>query len=97
MVIMAESIDGIEIIKNGKIELEIAIDENHSVCNALRKILMEDDGVNYAVYAIDHPIVGKPIMTIKTPNKGNPVKCLLNAAEELKNQSNEFRGLIESI
>ncbi|MGL4670104.1 MAG: DNA-directed RNA polymerase subunit L [Methanobacteriaceae archaeon] len=94
---MAESIDGIEIIKSTKTELEIVIDENHSVCNALRKILMEDESVNYAVYAIDHPTVGKPIMTIKTPNKGNPTKCLLDASEELKRQCNELKSLIESV
>ena len=40
--------------------------ENHSLCNVLRKYLMEDNDVEYAVYGIDHPLTGEPIMTIKT-------------------------------
>ena len=44
----------IEVIKESKLELEMTIHgENHSLCNVLRKYLMEDDDVEYAVYAID--------------------------------------------
>jgi len=90
--------DDIEIITNKKLELEIiAHGESHSVCNALRKLLMEDEDVDYAVYGIDHPIVGEPIISIKSKRTKNPKKSLSNASTRLKEQCEEFKKLIESI
>ncbi|MBP3226524.1 MAG: DNA-directed RNA polymerase subunit L [Methanobrevibacter sp.] len=76
-----------------EIEFEIE-DESHGVCNALRHILMQDEDVEYAVYNIDHPLTGKPIMTIKT-KEGNPKDALKRAAEQLKADSESFKQLIE--
>jgi len=88
----------IEIITKKKLELEIIIHgESHSICNALRKILMEDEDVEYAVYGIDHPIIGEPIMSIKTKRTKSPYKSLLKAATKLKEKCSEFEGLIKSI
>lgn len=91
--------DDIEIINDKKkLELEIiAHGENHSVCNAIRKILMEDEDVDYAVYGIDHPIVGEPIMSIKVKRTKDPKKALLKASTKLKEQSEEFKNLIKSL
>jgi DNA-directed RNA polymerase subunit L len=90
--------DSIEIIKNNKTELEIATPgESHTICNLLRKYLMEDNDVRYAVYGIDHPIVGKPIITIKSNPKKSPKSALLRASTRLKERNEEFRKLIESI
>ncbi len=90
--------DDIEIKTNKKLELEIiAHGESHSVCNALRKILMEDDDVDYAVYGIDHPIVGEPIMTIKVKRTKSPKKALFKASTKLKEQSEIFKELLASI
>ena len=88
--------DNIEIIKNTATEIEFKInDESHGVCNALRHILMQDEDVEYAVYNIDHPLTGKPIMTIRT-NGENPKTVLKKAAEQLKHDSNEFKKLIDN-
>ena len=57
-------------------------------------ILMEDEDVEYAVYNIDHPLTGKPIMTIKT-NGADPKEALKKAAEQLKADSEAFKQLIE--
>ena len=76
-----------------KKELEIE-DESHGVCNALRHILMQNEDVEYAVYNIDHPLTGKPIMTIKT-NGADPKDALKKAAEQLKVDSETFKQLIE--
>lgn len=90
--------DDIEIITNKKLELEIiAPGESHSLCNALRKILMKDEDIEYAVYGIDHPIVGEPIITIKAKRTKSPKKSLLKASTKLKEQCEEFKELIESI
>ncbi len=83
-----------KILKNTKTELEIEITgETHSLCNALRKTLMEDKGVESAAYVIDHPIVGEPVLYIKAKN---PKKSLQKAAETLMSQCNEFKGLVKS-
>ncbi len=90
-----DKMDNIEILKETPTELEIKIeDESHGVCNALRHILMEDENVEYAVYNIDHPLTGKPVMTIKTTGS-NPKEALKKAAEKLKSDSLDFKQLIE--
>ncbi len=88
----------IEIVKDKTLELEMIIHgENHSICNVLRKYLMEDPDVEYAVYGIDHPLTGEPIMTIKTKRTKRPRNSLLKAANRLKDDVAEFKGLVEDI
>jgi DNA-directed RNA polymerase subunit L len=83
-----------KVIKDTKNELEIEITgETHTLCNALRKILMEDKNVESAAYVIDHPIVGQPNLYIKGKD---PKKSLKKAATTLKKRCDEFKGLIES-
>jgi DNA-directed RNA polymerase subunit L len=90
--------DDIEILKSTKLELELMIPgESHTICNALRKILMEDEDVDYAVYGIDHPLIGEPKITIKVKRTKNPKKALLKASNKLKEQSEELKKLVESI
>lgn len=90
--------DDIEILKSTKLELELMIPgESHTICNALRKILMEDEEIDYAVYGIDHPLIGEPIITIKAKRTKDPKKSLLRASNKLKDQSEEFKKLIESM
>lgn len=84
-----------EIITNKRYEMEVLIEgETHTVCNALRKIIMEDETVKSAAYAIEHPIVGEPKLYIKAKS---PKKSLKTAAETLKERSEEFKSLIDSI
>jgi DNA-directed RNA polymerase subunit L len=93
-----DNMDNIEVIEDKTLELEfIAHGESHSVCNALRSNLMKDKDVEYAVYSIDHPLIGEPIMTIKTKRGKRPKKVLLKASKKLKKDSEEFKKLIESI
>lgn len=90
--------DDIEILNSTKLELELMIPgESHTICNALRKILMEDDEIDYAVYGIDHPLIGEPKITIKAKRTKSPKKALLRASTKLKEQSEEFKKLVESL
>ena len=87
--------DNFKVLNKTANEIEFEIeDESHGVCNALRHILMQNEDVEYAVYNIDHPLTGKPIMTIKT-KEGNPKDALKRAAEQLKADSESFKQLIE--
>ena len=88
--------DNIEIIEDKTLELTFIVkDESHGVCNALRHILMENPDVEYAVYNIDHPLTGKPEITIKIKRGKRPRIVLKAAAEQLKNESDEFKKLID--
>jgi DNA-directed RNA polymerase subunit L len=83
-----------KIIKDTKKELEIEITgESHSLCNALRKTLMEDKDVEAAAYVVEHPIIGEPKLYVKAKN---PRKSLKKAAETIKSRCDEFKTLIES-
>ena len=86
--------DKMKIITDKKKELEIEITgETHTLCNALRKTLMEDEDVEAAAYVIEHPIIGEPKLQIKAKN---PKKSLKKAAETLKARCDEFKTLVES-
>jgi DNA-directed RNA polymerase subunit L len=83
-----------KVIKDTKNELEIEIEgESHTLCNVLRKTLMEDKDVESAAYVIEHPTIGVPKLYLKAKN---PRKSLMRAVETLKSRSDEFKNLIES-
>ena len=87
--------ENFEIIEDKTLELTFIVhDESHGVCNALRHILMQNPDVEYAVYNIDHPLTGKPEMTIKTKRGKRPRAALKKASEELQKQSSELKDLI---
>ena len=56
---------------------------------------MQDPDVVYAVYNIDHPLTGKPQMTIKTKRGKRPRTALKKAAEELQKESSEFKQILD--
>ena len=94
--IKVDTMVDIEIIDDKTLELTFIVkDESHGICNALRHILMQDPDVEYAVYNIDHPLTGKPEMTIKTKRGKRPRKVLAKAAAELEKESSEFKKLID--
>lgn len=86
--------DKMKVIKDTKKELEIEITgETHSLCNTLRKTLMEDKEVEAAAYVIEHPIIGEPKLYVKAKN---PKKSLKKAAETVKSRCDELKDLVES-
>ena len=88
--------ENFEIVEDETLKLTFIVkDESHGVCNALRHILMQNPDVEYAVYNIDHPLTGKPEMTIKTKEGKDPRSALKQAAEELQNESSELKKLID--
>jgi len=83
-----------KILTDKKKELEIEITgETHTLCNALRKTLMEDKDVEAAAYVVEHPIIGEPKLYIRSKN---PRNSLRKAAETLQSRCDEFKNLIES-
>lgn len=83
-----------KIIKDTKNELEIEITgESHTLCNTLRKTLMEDKDVESAAYIMEHPIIGEPKLYLKAKN---PRKSLKKAAKTIKSRCNEIKKQINT-
>ena len=88
--------ENFKIIDDKTLELTFEVeDESQGVFNALRHVLMQDPDDQYAVYNIDHPLTGKPQMTIKTKRGKRPRSVLKKAAEELQKESSDFKQLID--
>ena len=77
-----------------KIEVDL-IGEDHTFCNLLRENLQKDPDVVYAAYNISHPYVAEPKLTVETKGKKKPKDAILNAAEAIRKDNNEFLELFK--
>ena len=68
--------------KKNKIIFEIK-GEGHTLANALRKELWEDDKVKIAAYDIEHPEVGEPRFILETTGE-DPRKALNSAVNKMQ-------------
>ena len=59
--------------------------------NALRKILFEDENVEFAGYHVTHPIAGKTLFRVKTKKSASAKKALVDGINRLKERISEFR------
>lgn len=66
------------------------IGEGHTLANALRKKLHEDDRVETAAYNIDHPLLSDPIIHIKVSERKSPKRALVRAARGL---AEDYEGI----
>ncbi|MGM5481503.1 MAG: RpoL/Rpb11 RNA polymerase subunit family protein [Nanobdellota archaeon] len=65
------------------------IGADHTLCNALKKELVETEGVTIATYAIEHPEVGIPKLLIET-SKGKPKDAIVTALATLEKKNKTF-------
>ncbi len=70
------------------------IGEGHTLCNALKNELVQDEEVEFATYSIPHPLIGIPKMKIKT-KKGDPREAILRAIERLRKKNKAFAAGFE--
>ncbi len=69
----------ISILEDKKNKLVFTVsDESHTLCNALRKELWNDEHVKAAGYSIDHPLIRLARFTLETD--GADPRKTLNAA-----------------
>lgn len=84
----------IEVINSQENELEFKINgEDDTFGNLLRKMLHEDEHVQFAAYRINHPLIEKekPVFKVKTDGKESPRDALERAAERAKELAKNFR------
>ena len=82
--------------KKNKLVFEIK-GEGHTLSNALRKELWNDEHVKIAAYAIEHPLIEIPKFVVETDG-ADPKKTLMAAAkriqkdlEKLKSEAKELK------
>ncbi len=75
--------------EKNRIEFEI-IGEDHTLCNAIRNELWNQENIEASAYNIKHPLVSNPIMLVET-NKGDPKTALINAISSLKKHIKELK------
>ena len=73
-----------------KIVMEIK-GEGHTLCNVLKKELWNDKHVKVATYAIDHPLIGIPRMTVETDGTITARKALSAAVERLNKDLDKLK------
>ncbi len=76
------------------LEIEI-VGEDHSLPNALREIILQDDDVEFAAYKMPHPQIANPILIVRTKSK-NALTIVKSAAKELAKQIKELRDEFEA-
>jgi DNA-directed RNA polymerase subunit L len=80
--------------KTNELRIEVA-GEDHSFCNVLQKVLLEDETIEMAGYNIPHPLISNPIVYVRTKGQRKPETALKNAAEKIRKRNKEFRETFE--
>ena len=77
-------------IKKTKKELELEIiGEDETLLNPIKQRLLEEDEVEYAEYFIEHPLIGKPKLYLKTKKENpNPIEVLKKTLKSLEKDVN---------
>ncbi len=85
----------VNVITETKNELEVELaGEDHTFCNALRKVLVENKDVLSATYKVEHPLLTPPTILIKTkditlpkmPQRKVPLSEVKGVAEKREKQ-----------
>ena len=87
---MAEKME-VKVVSKSKNELRLEIiGEDHTFCNLLQNILLEDKNVELAGYDQPHPLIRSSILYVKTKREVSPEKTLLNALGSVQGLNKEF-------
>jgi DNA-directed RNA polymerase subunit L len=85
----------IEILKSEKNYIEIAVKgDEYGIASAVKDLLLEDKDIEFAAYRIDHPLVGKPTLMVRT-KEGNPLNAVKYALKKLKKNASDFKDAIK--
>ena len=74
-----------------EIQLEVK-GEGHTFCNALQNFLLKDPAIEFSGYKITHPLVGEPILNIRTNSKKRPEQSAMDAATALQKELEEIQS-----
>jgi len=78
--------------KRDKQELQIVVNgEGHSFCIALQNFLLKDDSLEFSGYTIEHPLLGNPIISVRTKGRRRPENALIDATKSLNKTLEELK------
>ena len=81
----------LKVISKSKNELRLEIiGEDHTFCNLLQNVLLNDKNVELAGYDQPHPLIRSSIVYLKTRREVSPEKTLLNALGGIEDLNKEF-------
>jgi len=81
----------VKVVSKSKNELRMEIiGEDHTFCNLLQNVLLEDKNVEFAGYDQPHPLIRSSILYLKTKREVSPEKTLLTALGNVQDLSKEF-------
>jgi DNA-directed RNA polymerase subunit L len=81
----------VKVLSKSKNELKVEIvGEDHTFCNLLQNVLLEDKNVEIAGYDQPHPLIRSSIVYFKTKREASPEKVLLNALANIQELNKEF-------
>jgi DNA-directed RNA polymerase subunit L len=69
--------------------------EGHTLCNLLESVLLEDEDVEFASYSISHPLVAKPVITVRTKGNKSPEDALREAVRKILERGRMLREEFE--
>ncbi|HUL62493.1 MAG TPA: DNA-directed RNA polymerase subunit L [Methanocella sp.] len=84
----------VKIIRKSDTEIEMEVrGESHTLMNALKAALLEDQAVETATYTIEFPGVSEPVLFVKTSKGEDPIDAIKKAAGRLAGQCEDFTKL----
>ena len=81
----------LKILTRTKNELKLEIvGEDHTFCNLLQDVLLEDKSVEIAGYDQPHPLIRSSIVYVRTKRDASPENVLLEALANIRQLNDEF-------
>jgi DNA-directed RNA polymerase subunit L len=81
----------VKVLSKSKNDLKLEIvGEDHTFCNLLQSLLLEDKNVEIAGYDQPHPLIRSSIVYVRTKREASPEKVLLNALAGIQELNKEF-------
>ena len=81
----------LERLEEGEHDLTFkVVGEDHTFCNALRSVLLEDANVVNASYTVEHPLLEAPKFHVRV-KRGSPELALTRAAQRMLKSLEELR------
>jgi DNA-directed RNA polymerase subunit L len=82
----------VKVLNKTKNELKLEIvGEDHTFCNLLQYVLLEDKNIELAGYDQPHPLIRSSIVYLRTKRDASPEKVLLTTLSRIKEVNKEFK------
>ena len=86
----------VKVLQRNKNELKIEIvGEDHTFCNLLQNILLQDKNVEIAGYDQPHPLIRSSIVYVRTKRDVSPKESLPAAMASIRGLNKEFSEKFE--